>query len=195
MYKVPIRWYDLSLLCLGCIPGLDFGALSMCSSHWKVVNDVMQTRTWENGPFGGNELSQTLLFGTQHTWYGRSIILTMFAMCAFWAVLCIFYCSPTHPTTHKHGKCLKYCWRVLTICIYERYLGVQTMVQFLFLLLWQPISEWHFWAWKYDMLAKMQCLCSGGKNKVSMRESMILGSSPTGMGWMTGWYFGAPYWF
>ncbi|OEU12077.1 hypothetical protein FRACYDRAFT_244317 [Fragilariopsis cylindrus CCMP1102] len=33
-----------------------------------------------------------------------------------------------------------------------------------------PISEWYFWAWKYDMLAKMQCLCSGGKNKVCMRD-------------------------
>ena len=39
-----------------------------------------------------------------------------------------------------------------------------------FLMLWQSISEWYFWAWKYDMLAKMQCLCSGGKNKVSMRD-------------------------
>ena len=27
-----------------------------------------------------------------------------------------------------------------------------------------------FGAWKYDMLAKMQCLCSGGKNKVCMRD-------------------------
>jgi hypothetical protein len=44
------------------------------------------------------------------------------------------------------------------------------MVQSLFLMLWQPISEWYFWAWKYDMLAKMQCLCSGGKNKVIMRD-------------------------
>ena len=78
-------------------------------------------------------------------------------MCAFWAILCLFYCSPPHHT----------------MCIYGRYLGVQTMVQFLFLMLWQPISEWYFWAWKYDMMAKMQCLgclCSGGKNKVSMRN-------------------------
>ena len=37
-------------------------------------------------------------------------------------------------------------------------------------MLWQPICEWYFWAWKYDMLAKMQCLCSGGKNEVSMRD-------------------------
>ena len=43
-------------------------------------------------------------------------------------------------------------------------------------MLWQSISEWYFWAWKYDaydMLAKMQCLCSGGKNaknEVSMRD-------------------------
>ena len=57
-------------------------------------------------------------------------------------------------------------------------------------MLWQSISEWDFWAWKYDMLAKMQCLCSGGNNKVSMRDHDP--SSPMGMIWMTGWYFGAP---
>ena len=53
MYKVPIRWYNLSLICIGWIPGLDIGALGMCSSHLKVVKIVMQPRTWENGPFGG----------------------------------------------------------------------------------------------------------------------------------------------
>ena len=37
-------------------------------------------------------------------------------------------------------------------------------------MLWQPISEWYFWAWEYDMLAKMQCLCSGGTKKVCMRD-------------------------
>ncbi|OEU07263.1 hypothetical protein FRACYDRAFT_251371 [Fragilariopsis cylindrus CCMP1102] len=51
-----------------------------------------------------------------------------------------------------------------------RCLGVETMVQFLLLLWWWPISEWYFWAWKYDMLAKMRCLCSGGKNEVNMRD-------------------------
>ena len=74
------------------------------------------------------------------------------------------------PLHHQYGKCSKYCWCILTICIYGRYLGVETMVQFLVLMLWQPISEWYFWAWKYDMLAKMQCLCSGGRNKVCMRD-------------------------
>ncbi|OEU10485.1 hypothetical protein FRACYDRAFT_246948 [Fragilariopsis cylindrus CCMP1102] len=65
MYKVPIRWYNLSLICIGWIPGPDFWALA-------------------------------------------------------------------------------------------RYLGFETMVQFLLLLLlWQPISEWYFWAWKDDSLAKM----------------------------------------
>ena len=53
MYKVPIRWYNLSLICIGWIPGPDFGALGICSPHWKVVKGVMQPRTWENGPFGG----------------------------------------------------------------------------------------------------------------------------------------------
>ena len=54
------------------IPGLDFGALGMCSSHWKVVKGVIQPRTWENGPFGGvcdlvhtqkDELSQSKHMG------------------------------------------------------------------------------------------------------------------------------------
>ena len=75
------------------------------------------------------------------------------------------------PLYHEYGKCSEHCWCILTICIiYERYLGVETMVQFLFFMLWQPISEWYFGAWKYDMLAKMQCLCSGGKNKGSVRD-------------------------
>ena len=51
MYKVSIRWYNLSLICIGWIPGPDFGALGMCSSHWKVVKGVMQPRTWENGGY------------------------------------------------------------------------------------------------------------------------------------------------
>ena len=40
-------------ICIGWIPGLDFGVLGIYISHWKVVKDVMQPRTWENGPFGG----------------------------------------------------------------------------------------------------------------------------------------------
>ena len=74
------------------------------------------------------------------------------------------------PLHNQYGKCSKHCWFILTMCIYGRYLGVQTMVQFLTLMLWQPIYEWYFWTWKYNMLAKMHCLCSGGKNKVSMRD-------------------------
>ena len=72
MYKVPVRWYNLSLICIGWIPGLEFWALDMCSSHWKVIKGVMQPRTWENGPFGGlcdlvntqkGELSQSMHMG------------------------------------------------------------------------------------------------------------------------------------
>ena len=72
IYKVPIRWYNLSLICIGWIPGPDFGALGMCSSHWKVVKGVIQPRTWENDPFGGvcdlvhtqkDELSQSKHMG------------------------------------------------------------------------------------------------------------------------------------
>ena len=40
-------------ICIGWMPGQDFGALGVCSSHWKVVKGVIQPRTWENGPFGG----------------------------------------------------------------------------------------------------------------------------------------------
>ena len=72
MYNVPIRGYNLSLICLGWIPGPDFGVLGMCSSHWKVVKGVMQPRTWENGQVGGvcdlvhtqkDELSQSKNMG------------------------------------------------------------------------------------------------------------------------------------
>ena len=67
-----IRWYSLSLICIGWITGPDIGVLGMCSSHWKVVKGVMQPRTWENGPFWGvcdlvhtqkDELSQSKHMG------------------------------------------------------------------------------------------------------------------------------------
>ena len=119
---------------------------------------------WYNPKPSWIRLMPSFSTGTQHTWYGCSSISNVFAICAFWAILCLFYCSPPHHTTSK------YCWCILTIHIYGRYLGVQTMVQFLLLKLWQPISEWYFWAWKYDMFAKMQYLCSGGKNKGSMMD-------------------------
>ena len=32
-----------------------------------------------------------ILFGMQQTWYGHSGISNSFAMCAFWAILCLFY--------------------------------------------------------------------------------------------------------
>ena len=52
MYKDPIRWYNLSLICIGWIPRPNVGALGLCSSHLKVVKGVMQPRTGEIGPFG-----------------------------------------------------------------------------------------------------------------------------------------------
>ena len=122
---------------------------------------------------GYNPKYLAILFWTQHTWYGRgnsgsipNIFANDVCILGYFMSILLF---PT-PPHHQYGKCSKYCWCILTICIYGRYLGVETMVQFLFLMLWQPISEWHFWAWKYDMLAEMQCLCSGGKNKVCMRD-------------------------
>jgi hypothetical protein len=45
MYKVTVRWYSMSLICKGWIPGQDFGELGMCYSRWKVVKGVMQPRT------------------------------------------------------------------------------------------------------------------------------------------------------
>ena len=113
-----------------------------------------------------------------------------FATCAF-SLFYVYSIFPS-PPHHQYGKCSNYCCCILIICIYGRYLGVETMVQLLFLMSWQPISEWYFWAWKYDMLGEKQCLCSGGKNKVSVRDHDPLGSSPMGMEWMTGWYIGAP---
>jgi hypothetical protein len=41
------------------------------------------------------------------------------------------------------------------------------------------------------MLSEIQYFCSEGKNMACMRDHDIC----MGMGWMGGWYFGAPYWF
>ena len=102
---------------------------------------------------------------------GPTVSSQIFLQCmhfgSFYAYSIVTRPTPPH---HQYGKCSKYCWCILTIRIYEMYLGVETMIQFLFLMLWQPISEWYFWVWRYDMLAKIHCLCSGGKNRVSMRD-------------------------
>ena len=112
--------------------------------------------------------------------YHPKYFCTMCILGHFMSIL--LFPAPSH---HQYGKCSKYYWCVLIICIYGRYLGVQTLNQFHFLMLWQPFSECWFWAWKYDMLAKMQCLCSGGKNLVCMRDHDPW-SIPYGYG-MDGW--------
>ena len=54
----------------------------------------------------------------------------IFLQCVHFGLFYVYFIVPS-----------KYCWFILTICIYGRYLGVQTMVQFLVLMLWQPIYE------------------------------------------------------
>ena len=56
MYKNSIRWYNLSLIYIGWIPGPDVGAFDMCSSHWKGgVCDLVHTQK--------DELSQSKHMG------------------------------------------------------------------------------------------------------------------------------------
>ena len=45
------------------------------------------------------------------------------------------------PPNHQYGKCSKYWWCILTICIYGRYLGVETVVQFFFV----AVVAAYFW--------------------------------------------------
>ena len=114
-------------------------------------------------------------------WYRHGSISNVFATCAFLVILCLFYCSPPHHTTNMANVSS-------IVDVFWPYVYKEGIWVFkLFLMLWLPISECYFWAWEYVMLAKMQCLCSGGKNKV-VWGIMILGSSPMGMRWMTGWY-------
>ena len=94
-------------------------------------------------------------FGTQHTWYG-------------WFYVCSIVPNPTPPPIWQMFQVLLvyfdhiHIWKVSGCSMHGP-------IPFL-MLWWQPISEWYIWAWKYYMLAEMQCLCSGGKNKVSMRD-------------------------
>ena len=87
------------------------------------------------------------------------------------------------PPHHQYGKFSRYCWCILIIYIYGRYLGFQ--------MLWLLFSECYFMAWKYDMLAKMQCLCYGANNNVYTRNHDPWSIPYIGIGWTTGWYL--PY--
>ena len=40
-----------------CPLPIGFGELGMCTSHWRVVKEVMQPRTWKMAHWGGGGLS------------------------------------------------------------------------------------------------------------------------------------------
>ena len=61
-------------------------------THPNYMYDYL--KQWWNQETLWIRLILAILFGTQHTWYGRGIISNNFATCAFWAILCLFYCSP-----------------------------------------------------------------------------------------------------
>ena len=67
-------------------------------THPNYMYDYL--KQWWNQETLWIRLILAILFGTQHTWYGRGIISNNFATCAFWAILCLFYCSPPHYTTN-----------------------------------------------------------------------------------------------
>ena len=71
----------------------------------------------------------------QHIRYWHHTMSISFVTCVFLAILCLSYCSPPHHTTNTR-KYFKYYWCDMITCIYGRCLGVQTMGQLLFLMLW-----------------------------------------------------------
>ena len=111
-----------------------------------------------------------ILFGTQHTWYECCSISNILHRVHFGPFY--VYSIVPHPTTIPIWQM----FQILLVYFDHIYVYMEGIWVFkpwsssFFLMLWQPISEWYFWVWKYDMLAKMKCLCSGGKNKVCMRD-------------------------
>ena len=95
----------------------------------------------------------------------RLHLVYIFAMCAFWAILCLFYCAPPHtpPTWQMFQIMLVY------IILIWKVSGCSNHGPILFFLccgsLFLNDTFGHG-----NMLAKIKCLCSGGKNKVSMRD-------------------------
>ena len=97
-------------------------------------------------------------------WHGS--ISNIFATCAFLAILCLFYCSPPHYTINlaNDSSIDGLFWP------YAYMEGIWVL---------KPWSNSFFWCcgslflngtFGHCMLAEMQCLCSGGKNKVCMRD-------------------------
>ena len=111
-----------------------------------------------------------ILFGTQHTWYGRCSISDIFAVCAFLAILCLFYCSPSHYTTNMaNDSCI-----VVVFWPYAYIEGIWVL---------KPWSNSFFWCCGSLFLngtfghGNMTCwpkcnvcVLEAGKNKVSIRD-------------------------
>ena len=65
MYKVPIKWYNLSLIFIGWIRGLDFGALGGVSGWVDAVPD--DTSFWIGNSFETHQESPELISGSDLT--------------------------------------------------------------------------------------------------------------------------------
>ena len=101
-----------------------------------------------------------ILFGTQHTWYGGGSISNIFAMGAFWAILYLFYCSLQVLLVYfDHMHILKVSW----CSNYGPIPCFDVVAAYLWKILHLGMEIWH-------VGQNARCLCSGGKNKVSMRD-------------------------
>jgi hypothetical protein len=104
---------------------------------YAYMKGIWVFKPWPN-PFlwSCGSLFLNATFGLGNTTWGRYHlkynISNMYILRNFLYIIILF---PV-PSHHQYGKYSKYCWCVFIIYIYERYPGVQTMTQFLFLKLW-----------------------------------------------------------
>ena len=145
-------------------------------------------KQWYNPKPSFIRLMLAILLGTQHAWYGRGSISNIFATCAFWAILCLFYCPLPHHTTNMAN--VPSFVVVYWLYAYMEGFGCRNYVQ-------NPsfdVVAAYFWMVLLGMKIRYAGRNAMFAHVLEARIRLYKGSSLMGMGWMTGWYFGTPCW-
>ena len=121
----------------------------------------------------------------------------IFLQCVYFWPIYVYSSIVRAPSHNQYGKCSWYFWCIWIIYMYGRYLDVQTIAQLLYFMLFQPSLFPNATFWMKHMTCWPKCKngCVLETSMWYLRRIVTLGPPPMGMGWKTGLYCGAPYWF
>jgi hypothetical protein len=129
----------------------------------------------------------------QPTWYGCGTISNTFATCVFWAIICLYYCSPPH-----HPPILADIAIIIGVfCSYEYIEGIWVFKLWTNSIFWCCVSLFLNATFGHgNMNCWPKCNVCVLEAKIwYLWGNMTLGPPPMGIYWMGEWFFGVPYRF